>query len=147
MKIITLFLGLWLNAFAGPVWLNDFNEAKILASKNQQYILINFAGTDWCGPCITMRKEIFGDEAFASYAEKHLVLLRADFPRLKKNLPSKEQIAKNEELASRYNKDGKFPYTVLVDATGRVIKQWDGLPDEKAAGFVQDIVAVTHVNP
>lgn len=147
MKVFALLLCLWFAPAPGPVWLSDFNEAKALATKNQQYILINFAGTDWCGPCITMRKEIFGNGAFADYAGKHLVLVRADFPRLKKNLPSKEQMAKNEELAARYNTDGKFPYTVLVNANGKVLKQWDGLPDEKASAFVQDIIAATHVNP
>lgn len=145
MKIFALFLGLWFAPAPTPVWLTDFNEAKMVAAKNQRYILISFAGTDWCGPCITMRKEIFGNEAFSEYAGKHLVLVCADFPRLKKNRPSKEQLAKNEELAARYNIDGKFPYTVLVNSDGKVVKQWDGLPDEKAAAFVQDIVATTHV--
>jgi hypothetical protein len=49
-----------------------------------------------------------------------------DFPRQKKNQLSKEQVKLNEALAERYNKDGKFPFTVLVNEKGVVLKTWDG---------------------
>ncbi|MNR02506.1 hypothetical protein D3C85_1183610 [compost metagenome] len=65
--------------------------------------------------------------------------MRADFPRQKKNQLPKEQIKLNESLAELYNKDGKFPYTVLVDENGKVLKSWDGFPDESPQAFVSEI--------
>ncbi|HEX6225995.1 MAG TPA: thioredoxin family protein [Chryseolinea sp.] len=107
-------------------WLTNFEEAKEAATKEHKYILLNFAGTDWCAPCIKMKAEVFESESFLALAEKQLVLVRADFPRLKKNQLAKEQIKHNEVLAEKYNPAGKFPLTVLLDANGHILREWDG---------------------
>lgn len=107
-------------------WLDNFNTAKDRAAKDHKYILISFSGSDWCAPCIKMKKEVFEHESFADLAEKKLVLVRADFPRSKKNQLPGEQIKHNEALAEKYNPSGKFPFTVLTDSNGKVIKTWDG---------------------
>jgi thioredoxin-related protein len=120
-------------------WLGDFNEATTEAAKSHKYILINFSGSDWCGPCIRERKEILENEVFEKYASDHLILVRADFPRQKKNQLSKEQTKRNEALADKYNPEGKFPYTILVDEHGKVVKDWDGFPNESPANFVGQI--------
>ena len=123
-------------------WLGDFNEAKLEASKSHKLILINFSGSDWCGPCIRERKEILENDAFVKYASDHLILVRADFPRQKKNQLSNDQIKKNEALADKYNPDGKFPYTILVNEQGKVLKDWDGFPNESAEQFVSQITSL-----
>lgn len=109
-------------------WLTDFEKAKTEATKNNKLILLNFSGSDWCAPCIKLKKEIFESAEFSNYAENHLVMLRADFPRLKKNQLDSKQIAHNESLAEKYNPEGKFPFTVLLDAKGNKINEWDGYP-------------------
>jgi thioredoxin-related protein len=126
-----------------PVWFTDFNKAKTEAAGSNKYMLINFSGSDWCGPCIRLHKQIFESETFTSFAEKNLVLVNADFPRLKKNQLSNEQQKRNEALADQYDPQGHFPYTVLVDANGKVVKTWDGLPNETPDKFLSDINAVT----
>jgi thioredoxin-related protein len=127
-------------------WLGNFNEALSQASKDHKLILINFSGSDWCGPCIRLRKEILESPAFESFAAEKLVLVRADFPRQKKNQPDKDQLKKNEELADRYNADGKFPYTLLVNEKGQVLKTWDGFPNETTESFLTDIKQFEHVS-
>ena len=107
-------------------WLANFDKAKDIAARENKFILISFSGSDWCGPCIKMKKEVFESDVFLSIAENQLVLVRADFPRSKKNQLSKEQTKHNEGLAEKYNPLGKFPYTVLLDKDGKVIKEWDG---------------------
>jgi thioredoxin-related protein len=124
---------------ANVTWLGDFSEAKKEAAQNHKLILINFSGSDWCGPCIRLRKEIFESDAFVNYAAGHLVLVRADFPRQKKNQPSKEQVKLNEALADQYNSDGKFPFTLLVDENGKVLRSWDGFPDETPEQFIAQV--------
>jgi thioredoxin-related protein len=134
-----LFVALF-GLFAVPtLWMGNFSEAQKQAKAMHKQILINFSGSDWCGPCIRLRKEILESESFEQYAAANLLLVRADFPRQKKNQLSKEQIKLNESLAEVYNKDGKFPYTVLVDENGKVLKSWDGFPEESAQAFVSEI--------
>ncbi|MBB5647194.1 thioredoxin family protein [Pedobacter cryoconitis] len=123
-------------------WMSNFTQAQQRAKSTHQQILINFSGSDWCGPCIRLRKEILESEVFETYAKAHLVLLRADFPRQKKNQLSAEQIKLNEALAEKYNPDGKFPYTLLVDENGEVLKSWDGYPNETPEKFVQEITSI-----
>ncbi|QXU44243.1 thioredoxin family protein [Pedobacter sp. D749] len=134
-----LFVAL-LGLFSIPLsWMGNFTEAQKQAKITHKQILINFSGSDWCGPCIRLRKEILESESFEKYAASNLLLVRADFPRQKKNQLSKEQIKLNESLAEVYNKDGKFPFTVLVDENGKVLKSWDGFPDESPQAFVSEI--------
>ena len=54
--------------FTSATWKTNFNEAKIEASKNNKFILVNFSGSDWCSPCIQLRKNIFESESFSAYA-------------------------------------------------------------------------------
>ncbi|GAB3913026.1 thioredoxin family protein [Mucilaginibacter boryungensis] len=137
MKLLILLS--FLSLFTTLPWLGNFNEATSEATKENKYILINFSGSDWCGPCIRLRKEILETSTFEVYAKDHLVLVRADFPRQKKNQLDKAQVKQNEALADKYNPQGKFPYTLLVDKTGKVIKAWDGFPNESPEKFVTEI--------
>ena len=120
-------------------WLTDWEQAQDKATQENKFILLNFSGSDWCAPCIKMKKEVFESEVFLSIAEKELVLVRADFPRSKKNQLSKEQIAHNEKLAEKYNPSGKFPLTLLVDTKGKVVKEWDGYAFATQDKFLADL--------
>ena len=111
-------------------------EAKALAQKEHRHILLNFSGSDWCGPCILLRKEILDAPDFSTLADTSLILVNADFPRMKKNQLSKEQQQLNDQLADQYNAKGQFPLTLLLTADGRVLRQWEGNPGIKLAGFV-----------
>lgn len=136
--IISLFISSFL--LTAPQWGNDFDKAKADAAQNHKYILLNFCGSDWCGPCIKLKKDIFESADFGQYANDHLVLVRADFPRLKKNQLDARQTAHNEALAEKYNNQGKFPLTVLIDSNGKVVKEWDGYPSSmNTLGLIQDI--------
>jgi len=125
-------------------WSGDFSAAQKQAAQEHKLIMINFSGSDWCGPCIRLRTEILESATFENYASTHLILVRADFPRQKKNQLSKEQVKLNEALADKYNPDGKFPYTILVDENGKVLKAWDGFPDETAEQFVAQVSTVVN---
>ena len=140
MKTIAFALVAFL--FFPQVWSNNFEEAQQKAKISHQLILVNFSGSDWCGPCIRLKEEIFQSTQFEKYAATNLLLVRADFPRQKKNQLSKEQIKLNEALAERYNKNGRFPFTLLVDEDGKVLKTWDGYPDLTPDQFISDIANI-----
>lgn len=120
-------------------WHSDLNEAEKIAQKEHKYILLNFSGSDWCGPCIRMRKEIFESGDFIQMADTELILVNADFPRMKKNqLPASQQKL-NDEMADKYNPKGIFPYTLLLNSNGKVLQTWDGLPNESPDDFITDV--------
>jgi thioredoxin-related protein len=127
-------------------WQTNLTAAKQEAQQKHKVILLNFSGSDWCGPCIRLHKEIFESPAFTQFADTSLVLVNADFPRQKKNQLSKEVQHENDLLADKYNPQGAFPFTVLLDADGKVLKTWDGLPKQKPEEFVNELDAVSYAH-
>ena len=132
--------------FSATTWETDFNKAKQSAQSEHKLILLNFSGSDWCGPCIRMHKEIFESSSFSQYAGDNLVLVNADFPRLKKHELSKDQQTKNDQLADTYNKDGIFPLTVLLTSDGKVLKKWEGLPPISPDEFTKQVKETVDAN-
>lgn len=120
-------------------WQPDFETAKKLAREKNQLILLNFSGSDWCGPCIRLKKEVFETETFNTMADNSLVLLNADFPRNKKNQLPKPKQQHNDALAEKYNPQGKFPYTLVLDADGKTIRAWEGFPSQGAEAFIAEL--------
>lgn len=100
-------------------WLTDFTIAKAESAKTGNDIVLVFSGSDWCVPCIKFDKQIWETVEFKKYAADHFVMLRADFPKRKKNALSKEQQEHNNKLAETYNKQGMFPLIVILDKTGK----------------------------
>jgi thioredoxin-related protein len=133
-------------AMSFTVWQTDFDAAKQIAKDKHQLILLNFSGSDWCGPCMRMHNEIFENKGFTSMADTTLVLVNADFPRSKKNQLEKKLVAQNEALAEKYNPEGKFPFTLLLDANGKVLRAWDGLPKENATQFTAQLKMICNAN-
>jgi thioredoxin-related protein len=120
-KIITLnlllFMALVVNAQS---WQTDFNTAKSIAEKESKPIIMVFQGSDWCAPCMKLEKEIWSSEVFKAYAQEHYVLLKVDFPKRKQNVLTPQQQEHNNKLAETYNKNGYFPYVIVMDAKGQV---------------------------
>jgi thioredoxin-related protein len=125
--------------FVSVTWLTDFEQAKLQAKQRNQMILLSFSGSDWCAPCIKMKREVFDTPQFQDFAAGSLVLVKADFPRHKKNLLDAKQKAHNERLAEQYNPNGKFPLTILLDSNGKLVKEWDGYTDMKPENFIREI--------
>lgn len=103
------------------IWLTSFEQAQTLAIEEQKPILLVFSGSDWCRPCIQLDREVFQDSSFLAFADSELILLKADFPRSKKNRLPKELQSHNERLAQRYNPKGEFPLVLLLDKSGKEI--------------------------
>lgn len=118
--------------------LQKFTDSAKASHKN---ILVQFSGSDWCIPCIKMEKAIYTQKSFQQFADSSLITVHADFPRSIK-LPKQIQ-KQNEFLAEKYNKQGAFPMTVLLDEFGKVLKVWNGYKDMSAETFVSEIRSAT----
>jgi thioredoxin-related protein len=140
--LLTLFLGFSL-LLNNAEWGNNLKNAKEKASAEHKLILLNFSGSDWCAPCIMLKKQVFSSDEFQSFANERLVLLRADFPRLKKNKLPDNELKINEALAEKYNPDGNFPFTVLINTNGEVLKSWNGYNGKKEE-VLAEIIASSH---
>lgn len=130
---------IFLSSSYGQQWQRSWNETTSLSQKEHKHILLNFSGSDWCLPCMRMHKNVFGSNEFTAFASQNLVLYNADFPRNKKNQLSKEIEKQNNALADQYNKEGHFPFTVLLDSNGKVLKQWNGFYTGSVENFIAEI--------
>ena len=120
---------------AESTWLNDYKKAQQEAKASNKYLLLDFTGSDWCGWCKRLEKEILSQSQFENYARENLVLLEVDFPRAKPQSP--ELRKQNQELAQQYQIEG-FPTIVVLNGDGQKLWQYDGyFPDGLAAFIAQ----------
>jgi thioredoxin-related protein len=119
LALIVMIIGI--NTTIAQEWQTDINVAKEIANKENMPIILVFQGSDWCAPCIKLDREIWSTDTFKKYAKEHYVMLKADFPRRKKNTLSETQTKKNAQLAEKYNKQGFFPFVVVLDSNGKVL--------------------------
>ena len=107
-------------AISGAVpgeWTMDFDAAKAVAAETGRPLLLNFTGSDWCGWCRLMEKQVFSQAAWQTYAKEKFVLVWLDFPQDKSLVP--EAFAeRNHRLLKEYEIGG-FPTYVLLDSDGQ----------------------------
>lgn len=96
-------------------WGTDLAKAQAKAKAENKKVLINFTGSDWCGFCIKLDKEVFSTPEFQEYAAKNLVLVEADFPN-SKTLPADLKAA-NAKLKEQHKVRG-YPTLVLLGSDG-----------------------------
>lgn len=97
-------------------WLTDLPKAQAKAKTENKLVMLDFTGSDWCGWCIKLNKEVFSKPEFAEYAGKNLVLVEVDFPRGKKQ--SEELKKANKALQEKYKIEG-YPTIVVLDSEGK----------------------------
>lgn len=132
-------LGFAVVGFGAEGWLTDFEASKKLAAENNLPILVNFSGSDWCGWCIKLEKEVFSKDAFKEYAKDNVVLFLADFPNSK---PQSDEVkAQNDALAKKHGVRG-FPTVLLLDAEGNVLEKtgYKAGGPEKYVDHIKDLL-------
>lgn len=94
-------------------WSTDLEKAFVAAKSENKAVLVEFTGSDWCPPCIAMRKNVFSKPEFINAASKNYVLVELDFPNGDTALK-----AKNQPYAEKYQIEG-FPTVILFTADGK----------------------------
>jgi thiol:disulfide interchange protein len=94
-------------------WSTNFEKALEQAKAENKSVFVEFTGSDWCPPCIAMRKNVFSTKEFVHVASKKFILVELDFPKGDKDLNEK-----NQPLAEKYMIEG-FPTVILFGADGK----------------------------
>ena len=115
-----LSLVLLLAAFSvGAQEVKTMDEALQKAQAGSRKIVLYFSGSDWCAPCIQFKKKFIQSPEFQAFAQNNL-----------------DQEKANESLADQFNPKGIFPLILVLDNKQKILKKWEGLPQESVADFI-----------
>jgi thioredoxin-related protein len=99
-------------------WMTDLPKAQAKAKTENKLVLVDFTGSDWCGWCIKLNKEVFSTPEFVQYAGKSLVPVEIDFPNKK---PQSAELKKaNQALQKKYEIKG-YPTIVVLNGDGKKV--------------------------
>jgi len=124
LLLLLFFILSSINVFAQDselTWVTNIDTAKAYAEAQDKNILLVFAGSDWCRPCIQFKNDILESTDFQEWGMDKLVILYLDFPAKKKNRLSSEETEHNELLAERFNKSGIFPNIILINPSEEIL--------------------------
>lgn len=118
MKKILILSLLILGSFAAQAqelnWHTNVKEAIAIGNKEKKPLLLFFTGSDWCGWCIRLQKEVLKTDEFAKWAKNNVILVELDYPRRTPQTPEIKQ--QNDELQHAFGIQG-FPTVYFATAT------------------------------
>ena len=122
-------------AFASTLdgWSNNLDKALEKAKADKKCVLVEFTGSDWCPPCIAMRKNVFSQKEFVATASKKFILVELDFPK-----GDKELAEKNKPLAEKYKIEG-FPTVILFTSEGKEFTRFFASEFPTTDGFLKHL--------
>lgn len=114
-------------------WSTDLDKAFAKAKTEKKCVLVEFTGSDWCPPCIAMRKNVFSKKEFVTAAAKKYILVELDFPKSDKDLAEK-----NQPLAEKYKIEG-FPTVILFTPEGKEFTRFFASQFPKTEDFLKHL--------
>ena len=105
-------------------WFIHWNYALAEARTKDKAIFILSTGSDWCGWCIRLRKNVLDQQEFLDYANKNLVLLYLDSPKKNKLCPEQEQ--HNAFIRKSLGVGGGVPNVIIVSHQGKLLGKISG---------------------
>ena len=103
---------------AAAGWGDDYEKGLAQAKAEKKLLVLDFTGSDWCGWCIKLDKEVFSKKEFKDYAKDNLVLVEVDFPQTKKL--AKKVKDQNDKLQAQYGIKG-YPTIVVLNGEGKKV--------------------------
>lgn len=116
-------------------WQTEISSALREASESNKNVLLYFSAGESCEECALIEDSVFSDTEFLQFAESRYILTRIAFNGDAD--PSKK--AENLLIVEKYNKDGFFPFVVLVDRNGRKIGNTGIYEGEDAEAFIKKL--------
>jgi thioredoxin-related protein len=98
----------------GLTWYTDLTKATDLSIKENKPMFLFFTGSDWCGWCIRLQKEVFKTPEFVKWASDNVILVELDFPR--KNEQTEAVKMQNAQLQQQLQVRG-YPTVWFVNTS------------------------------
>ena len=135
---ILFFLGCAVVSY-GQADFDKLENSLSIAQKENKNTLLVFTGSDWCKPCIALKRNILETATFQAFSQEKLIVYNADFPYKKKNKLARSHQEYNDSLAAKYNPKGIFPAVILIDQNGQALAQIDYKKGSTVDDFIQSI--------
>lgn len=113
-----------------PGWRSDFESALETARKEQKPVLATVSAV-WCGACRQMQQLTLNDVQVSRLVETRFIGVVIDGDQ-------------RADLVSRYGVTA-FPTTFVLDAEGKVLKQWVGF--QSSSGFHAELMTASGIKP
>ncbi len=127
------------------VWTMDFDAAVKLAGEKKLPLMLNFTGSDWCGWCKLMDKNVFAEEVWKTYAKENMLLVTLDFPQDKSVVPEK-YVARNKKLQEQFGVQGYPTYVVLDNDGNTKLGQLGAGRDKTPSSFIEEFKGVIRMS-
>lgn len=102
--VVLLIIGSYTATAQDQVWYDNLDKAMEVSNKTKKPMMLFFTGSDWCGWCIRLQKEVFKTPEFTAWAKDNVVLVELDFPRRKQLAP--EIRTQNMQLQQTFGVQG-----------------------------------------
>ncbi len=123
-------------AIAEGAWMPSVQHARDIALRDERFVMLYFTGSDWCGWCKRLDKEVLDTEIFLGLMRDYLAPVKIDFP--KKRVVSEAEYRANLLLAESYKVQG-YPTLVFLDSDGREVLR-RGYQEGGGHTYVQNLV-------
>jgi thioredoxin-related protein len=131
MKLLVLGLLAW--AGHAQQWNSDLEQAQREAAREGKKVLLYFSASGHCAPCQDLEEKVFSSDEFKAYAGKHFVLVKPEFD----DKATFAEKADNLLIVEKYNKDGFFPWVVILDPSGKAINKVGQYNNESPIAYLK----------
>lgn len=127
-------------------WTQDYDAAVALAKAKDATVIVNFTGSDWCGWCKIMDKNVFHNDKFPPIAKTlNLVLVYIDFPSDKSLVPGK-YTERNNTLKGKFGVGG-YPTYIVLDSDLKKLGKLGAGREKTPESFGKEIESILRMLP
>lgn len=131
-------------AEAEKAWTEDFPAAQLRATEQKKRLFVDFTGSDWCPPCITLHDKVLTQPEFLQHAKEHFVLVKVDFPR---NKPQADPQREANQILARAYRVQSFPTVLVLEANGTEVQRLNGYNGASPADFIKSLTPPKPITP
>lgn len=128
---------------ATDAWVADYDAALARAKTEGKAVLVDFTGSDWCGPCIQLHERVFAQESFQAAVADAFVLCALDYPQgseAKALVPNPER---NDAVAKQWQIQS-FP-TILILASDETLLGRTAFREDGPAEYAEHVLEILRV--
>lgn len=118
-------------------WKTNLKDAFTESKISGKDVLLFFSVSETCEACIELEETVFQTTEFKGYASENYILVKQDFQAAKGT-----NIEENLLIVEKYNKDGFFPWVVIISKDGKVLGNIGVYNGESSHQYVDKLRAV-----